>query len=101
MKPQIKADWLKALRSGKYQQGKARLQSRGLFCCLGILCDLLRPDLWATVGIGLRHNDHTDLPSELILEQAGLSQTVARQLAVMNDKGKTFNEIADFIEINL
>lgn len=36
----IKTKWVKALRSGKYKQGKGALKKNGNFCCLGVLCDL-------------------------------------------------------------
>jgi len=29
--------WLKALRSGKYKQGKGKLYGEGRYCCLGVL----------------------------------------------------------------
>ena len=35
-----KRDWLKALRSGKYEQGESYLLSGGSYCCLGVLCSL-------------------------------------------------------------
>jgi len=31
-------EWIKALRSGKYRQGKGRLDYEGKFCCLGVAC---------------------------------------------------------------
>lgn len=46
LKPEIKARWLAALRSGHYQQGYGRLRTRYTddrpdeFCCLGVLTDL-------------------------------------------------------------
>ena len=44
MNPKIKAQWLAALRSGEYQQGKGALrrtiQGEEKFCCLGVLCEL-------------------------------------------------------------
>lgn len=45
MNPKIKAKWIAALRSGKYQQGQHRLRKTTLngetqFCCLGVLCNL-------------------------------------------------------------
>jgi hypothetical protein len=44
MNPQIKEDWIKALRSGEYVQGKNALHQvtdgDHEFCCLGVLCDL-------------------------------------------------------------
>ncbi len=46
MKPEIKAAWLAALRSGEFKQGRGYLHrinpdGRGdTFCCLGVLCVL-------------------------------------------------------------
>lgn len=41
MNSEIKQQWLEALRSGKYEQGKGELKTPyGGFCCLGVLCDL-------------------------------------------------------------
>jgi len=45
MKKRVLTKWLKALRSGKYKQGRGALcqiDKKGAesFCCLGVLCDL-------------------------------------------------------------
>jgi hypothetical protein len=43
MEPKIKQKWVKALRSGDYQQGRLRLRSvdePDCYCCLGVLCDI-------------------------------------------------------------
>ena len=40
MNPEMKAKWVEALRSGEYKQGKGALRREGMFCCLGVLCDL-------------------------------------------------------------
>lgn len=41
MNPEVKAEWLDALRSGNYKQGKGYLKdNKDEFCCLGVLCDL-------------------------------------------------------------
>lgn len=44
LKPEIKARWLAALRSGDYKQGRNYLRSRGTHCCLGVLCELAVQD---------------------------------------------------------
>lgn len=41
MKPEIKAEWVAALRSGEYEQGYHVLQNEeGRYCCLGVLCEI-------------------------------------------------------------
>ncbi len=40
MNPEIKQQWLQALRSGEYQQARGNLRVDNTFCCLGVLCDL-------------------------------------------------------------
>lgn len=37
---EVKAQWLKALRSGEYPQDYLRLRTPNGFCCLGVLADL-------------------------------------------------------------
>ncbi len=33
-------EWIKALESGKYKQGKNALNKNGSFCCLGVACEV-------------------------------------------------------------
>jgi hypothetical protein len=40
MNPEIKAQWVEALRSGEYEQTNGYLRTDSGFCCLGVLCDL-------------------------------------------------------------
>jgi hypothetical protein len=40
MDPQIRARWVAALRSGKYEQTAGSLHDECGFCCLGVLCEL-------------------------------------------------------------
>lgn len=40
MNPEAKTQWIAALRSGNYQQGRHVLNSADGLCCLGVLCDL-------------------------------------------------------------
>lgn len=49
MNPEIKAEWLTALRSGEYMQTNGALRRESLdgtvgFCCLGVLCEVLASD---------------------------------------------------------
>lgn len=50
MNERVMKKWTKALRSGKYKQGRAALcveDSKGnkSFCCLGVLCDLYNTEM--------------------------------------------------------
>lgn len=41
MNPEVKEEWVAALESGVYPQGKGKLTSLdGKYCCLGVLCKL-------------------------------------------------------------
>jgi hypothetical protein len=47
MKKTVANKWIKALRSGKYEQGKNCLRSfDDKFCCLGVLCDIMDIPHW-------------------------------------------------------
>ena len=51
MNAEIKARWIEALRSGKYQQGIGYLRSKNdRFCCLGVLCDTYLPSKWELIA---------------------------------------------------
>lgn len=43
--PKLKAEWVAALRSGKYEQGTSFLNRDNKFCCLGVLCDLIKDEV--------------------------------------------------------
>jgi len=128
MKPEIKALWLAALRSGEYTQGTEQLRTeRGdgpRYCCLGVLCELHRTltnaGKWATArnaeeGDPLAYIGPRDDTSQynlpvVVQEWAGLvdcdpiidTETLSRY----NDGTKDlpalpFVAIADLIERNL
>lgn len=126
------AEWVKALRSGDYEQGQDYLCRDGKFCCLGVLCEILDlpkevvpgpelapelPDSIYYVFNGLnsyatkRSVQQSVIPASAqatILEDLNLRQTVTDEvgdgrslhthLICMNDEGRSFNEIADYIE---
>lgn len=95
MTPEFKALWIEALRSGKYKQGRGALRRGDTFCCLGVACDLIDPDAWeggeAMDWDGYRSNG---------LFVPFMATSDSCELARLNDKGYSFDEIADFIEHN-
>lgn len=116
MDPKIKQQWVAALRSGEYKQGAGALhrfsEAGDTYCCLGVLCDLA---VKASVcrrymdEDGIYHYGHashndTYLDSSIV-EWSGLDgynpKVEGRRLAELNDKGFTFDQIADLIEWGL
>lgn len=106
MKPELKQKWVEALRSGKYEQGECALRtSDDKFCCLGVLCDVVAPNGWMD-GVDEDAFGHTESKHTAYLPPgiSGLTQVGdddAQTLTQMNDSGKAFPEIADYIEANL
>lgn len=114
MKPEIKAKWLEALRSGNYEQGKGALRRQQSFCCLGVLCDLHAKETgeqWeeeaeAEHNVRMYLGEPNYLPEE-VMEWAELQSpnppVGASNLFIANhnDQGKTFPEIANLIETDL
>jgi len=95
----LKQKWIKALRSGKYKQGKERLynEEEDSYCCLGVL-ELI-------AGIDTKSDAFLQTTGELITHKAiscvkGLDMKMQIKLADMNDsEDNDFNDIAKYIEV--
>ena len=90
MDAKLKAKWIKALRSGKYKQGRGTYYNRqtGRYCCLGVLAAVDQNRAGKNLGpVG---------PSE---RKTGLPENT--DLINMNDNGRRFTTIANWIEKNL
>lgn len=104
MKPEIKEKWLEALRSGRYKQGNSYLKNyKNEFCCLGVLCDLVDPSGWEMEEnenplFFLFDNSASYLSNDFISKIGKFSIEMMYELAKMNDTGKSFKKIADYIE---
>ena len=109
MNPEIKAKWAEALRSGKYKQGKIGLynQETDGYCCLGVLCEVMAIPHGPVSGSGYLYYKFPDDLTSIELspntrQEIGLSFSEEGKLISMNDgQGKTFPEIATYIEENL
>lgn len=112
--------WITALRSGDYEQGCGCLvaSSNGdnRYCCLGVACKLYQNEIGGLVEkskLSLSQDatltsfnaDCNYLPN-IVSEWFGFDSVDPRveyrgfieSLSQLNDKGKTFTEIADLIE---
>ncbi len=120
MVPEIKQKLVEALRSGKYRQAAGALKKRvwvhdigeqqAGYCCLGVLCDVMGCT-WQELQHGTTHCslpfiDDKDVSfneylSDSMLEKVGLTDEQQKELARLNDEGRSFNDIAEHIERNL
>lgn len=111
LREDIKIKWLKALRSGEYEQTSGYLSKNNRYCCLGVLCELAAKEgvaekttdpYYSYYG---KEQDCRFLPAEVI-DWAQISRTgmfvkyndLIQHLPDLNDRGTTFIEIADIIE---
>jgi|TARA_R110000765_G_scaffold271943_3_gene370721 hypothetical protein len=113
MHKKVREVWVKALRSGEYEQCNDQLCSNdGKFCCLGVLIDVQLDGYWEKGGKvndwevtctegGWSYQHSEIMPPKDARESLGLSLELAKELSVMNDEqGKSFKEIANYIESN-
>lgn len=106
MNPEIKAKWIAALRSGEYEQRRTWLCVDGLYCCLGVLCDLAVKDgVDLSVGTLMdvrTYDDNTNTLPFKVQIWSGINSDLGDYsggaLSRGNDNGKSFSEIADIIE---
>lgn len=104
MNPDVKKRWIEALRSGDYKQGRGWLRNiDDEYCCLGVLENLIQPEGWsAQAGGWSASNNSVMFISDATRHQASISHEATNCLMNMNDmEGKTFSQIADYIEENL
>lgn len=102
MNPAQKAEWVAALRSGEYKQAQNHLHTPHGFCCLGVLCDVIKPDAWELIGSGnYAHAGWENVLSDDMRRFAALPDAPLNVLMSMNDRGRSFSEIADYIEEHL
>jgi hypothetical protein len=106
MNLEYKQKWLEKLRNGQYKQGRKRLCHNDKHCCLGVLCNVVPEakfevfDSWLMLRYKTETHRHMSLPLTM-LDDIQLSAFSTATLMRMNDDGKSFAEIADWIEANL
>jgi|SRR5882724_1656686 len=111
MDTKLKLKWIRALRSGQYQRGKEALADcdGNKFCCLGVLADI-QGCTWKEDRYGLGLVPITQSGRAIVSttnkmlppkHAGGLGTDFQKKLAEMNDEGKSFRWIADYIEKNL
>jgi hypothetical protein len=126
MIPEIKQEWVAALRSGKYKQGVGQMFAGGTeYCPLGVLCTIFAKyhkgkTRWAKVtngtyrfecdnGLGKWMDGGTKVLPSVVVKWAQLDSSdpmfelkkddgYTPSISELNDEGDTFQQIADRIE---
>lgn len=108
----IQEQWLQALESGNYKQGKRKLRSIGdEYCCLGVACDLLQSPVFEGKDCYVYCGSMGEMTE---YKKLGLRDKVGSfvkcfkmptgrhcfSLAGCNDFGMSFVEIAAYIRAN-
>lgn len=104
MNADIKKLWIDALKSGKYLQCTQVFKDDEYNCALGVLIELYN-DVHPSEQIDIEATE--SFPS-VVSQWAGLKSYDPEKkmygfvdVMEMNDAGKSFTELADFIEANL
>jgi hypothetical protein len=119
MDSKVKTSWVDALRSGHYKKCQYQLKDLdGYYDATGVLCDLAvqagvipapvkQDDPDKHVFFGYVYGDGTTkgrmaagLPAP-VCEWSGLEYRTGYKVAMMGDKGMSFNKLADWIEENI
>jgi hypothetical protein len=110
MNPEIKAKWIADLRANPDLQGRTYLRRTrdGKFCCMGRLCEIMgiefNHDIEGYIFYSVIENSPFSRNGQIPITVLGrffLTEKDQDTLIGMNDRGKTFAEIADWIEENL
>lgn len=104
----FKTKWIKALRSGKYEQGTGYLKTTHVndigeisstYCCLGVAGEICGVKM-SEKGKGFLTNysfpDIHKIPKSI--QGVPANNSLVKKLANMNDEGKSFKYIASYIE---
>jgi hypothetical protein len=102
MDAKLKTDTLVALRSGKFRQAQGRLKDDGGYCCIGVICVVAGYHIDEDLD-RIERPDGTRGPDTpySALDDFQLDGPARGELVRMNDGGKSFAEIADYIEASL
>lgn len=107
MDKELKAKWVAALRSGRYEQARQAFREGDGFCCLGVLADICEKGEWDERVYVINNNatDEVELDGDLGpygRPLFGMDEKTEKHLIRLNDDdGADFCQIADYIETAL
>ena len=103
--------WINALQSGVFPQGKGYLLRDGRYCCLGVACEMVLQSLRVGSAKHAQWGGCDKSPPDELIDALGMYRSAGerptkadgsprrfpRCLWQMNDKGMSFEEIADLL----
>lgn len=98
----LKQQWVTALRSGEFSQGIDRLKNGDEYCCLGVLCKVMGlPMNKKQTSFYYKDGSMVRQLSCTLMLDIDMPWDTQLTLIDKNDMGRTFLEIADYIEREL
>ena len=99
----FKKTWIKALKSGKFEQADGALYDRDAhgYCCLGVACKIAGVKKSDLAGGDFINDEHRELSDIKVPKMLLGSNGLPSKLAQMNDDGKSFKKIAKWIKKHL
>ena len=115
----VKRKWVRALRSGEYEQANGCLVDGTVgnvsYCCLGVLLAEMRPESIGSKTVNyygqgfaeypmIKYGDsdeEVDIIADDLATLFGLDRNTQNELSSQNDREVPFPVIADWIEENL
>lgn len=89
--------WISELRSGELRQTRGELTNAANgYCCLGVFCEKVKK--YYRFGIGYKSPHDPDRMMTCLAPRQDIAPDRQRVLSTANDNGRTFVEIADFLE---
>ena len=108
MKRDIRDQWIAALRSGEYKQGNGVLHQVSKdgaerFCCLGVLCRVLKETPSPVQKNGdVLYDNLCGILSSKLRDLVGIRIQTMDEIIWMNDQQRwSFDQIADWVQANL
>tara|TARA_R110002074_G_scaffold402324_1_gene607118 strand:- start:177476 stop:177784 length:309 start_codon:yes stop_codon:yes gene_type:complete len=95
MKKVTKEKWVAALESGTFKQGNGQLRHRNKYCCLGVLCEITGNSKNRNMSDTFPKMNDSGTDNESFM---GLSTRQQDKLAILNDTGTSFKDIAKHVK---
>ena len=108
----FKAAWIEALTNGEYRQCSGRLMdAEGAYCCLGVaasICEIGKEHIQKHYMLTKKEGPHAKTKDcktwnklrQRIPKNLRDNKPLQDKLSGMNDQGKSFNQIAKYIDKN-